>query len=70
MKVDMEEKLRAWLDSKGKTKSTKRIGGLASPCASKTPIPMTSVKKRNLFQNSGKAACATYGRSISKPKER
>ncbi|KAI3832770.1 hypothetical protein MKW98_002316 [Papaver atlanticum] len=70
VKVDMEEKLRAWLDSKGKTKSTKRIAGLASPCASKTPIPMSSVKKRNLFQNSGKAACATYGRSISKPKER
>ncbi|KAI3981301.1 hypothetical protein MKX01_004565 [Papaver californicum] len=70
VKVDMEEKLRAWLESKGKTKSTKRIAGLASPCASKTPIHMSSLKKRNLFQNSGKAACATYGRSVSKAKER
>ncbi|KAI3985154.1 hypothetical protein MKX01_027240 [Papaver californicum] len=70
VKVVMEEKLRAWLESKGKTKSTKRIAGLASPCASKTPIPMISLKKRNLFQNSGKTACATYGRSVSKAKER
>ncbi|KAI3927344.1 hypothetical protein MKX01_027575 [Papaver californicum] len=67
---DMEEKLRAWLESKGKTKSTKRIAGLASPCASKTPIHMSSLKKHNLFQNSGKTACATYGISVSKAKER
>ncbi|KAI3994699.1 hypothetical protein MKX01_002315 [Papaver californicum] len=65
VKVDMEEKLRAWLESKGKTKSTNRIAGLASPCASKTPIHMSSLKKQNLFQNSGKAACATYGRSLA-----
>ncbi|KAI3919612.1 hypothetical protein MKX01_018435 [Papaver californicum] len=67
---DIEEKLRAWLESKGKTKSTKRIAGLASPCASKTPIHMSSLKKQNLFQNSGKVACATYCRSVSKAKER
>ncbi|KAI3981214.1 hypothetical protein MKX01_041353 [Papaver californicum] len=70
VKVDMEEKLRAWLESKGKTKSIKRIVGFASPCGSKTPIHMSSLKKQNLFQNSGKAACATYGRSVSKAKER
>ncbi|KAI3965810.1 hypothetical protein MKX01_010767 [Papaver californicum] len=70
VKVDMEEKLRAWLESKGKTKSTKRTAGLASSCARKTPIHMSSLKKRNLFQNSGKTTCATYGRSVSKAKER
>ncbi|MCL7048526.1 hypothetical protein MKW94_012576 [Papaver nudicaule] len=70
VKVSMKEKLHAWLESKGKTQSTKRIAGLASPCASKTPIPMSSLKKQNLFQNSGKAACATYGISVSKAKER
>ncbi|CAK7333867.1 unnamed protein product [Dovyalis caffra] len=41
VKVDMEEKLRAWLESKGKTKTAQRIGAYGSP------FPASSIKKPN-----------------------
>lgn len=44
VKIDMEAKLRDWLESKGKTKSGKRMGAFGSPFFSKTP---TSSKKVN-----------------------
>ncbi|KAK9156658.1 hypothetical protein Scep_003232 [Stephania cephalantha] len=49
VKIDMEEKLLAWLESKGKTKSAHRVGTLGSPYPSKTPIS-TSTKKQNSYQ--------------------
>lgn len=45
VKVDMEEKLRAWLESKGKTKSIQRMNGLFSPNATKTPSTISHVKQ-------------------------
>ncbi|EES18348.1 hypothetical protein BDA96_09G172000 [Sorghum bicolor] len=45
VKVDMEAKLRAWLESKGKTKSIQRMDGLLSPIASKTPLSMSHMKQ-------------------------
>ncbi|CAN4116971.1 unnamed protein product [Withania somnifera] len=52
VKVDMEAKLRAWLESKGKTKSTQRIGAFDSPFTSKTPNSIT--RKIGLFGSSSK----------------
>ncbi|OVA05915.1 Kinesin [Macleaya cordata] len=69
VKIDMEAKLRAWLESKGKTKSAQRIGGFGSPL-SKTPIPMSSLKKQNLYQKSGKAKTAITDLGLSEAKER
>jgi kinesin family member 22 len=45
LKVDMEAKLRAWLESKGKTKSIQRMNGLFSPTASKTPSSISQMKQ-------------------------
>ncbi|CAA2974241.1 kinesin KIN-10B [Olea europaea subsp. europaea] len=50
VKVDMEAKLRAWLESKGKTKSAKiksaqRIVGLRSPFNGRTPSSVNSTMK-------------------------
>ncbi|GJM88790.1 hypothetical protein PR202_ga05355 [Eleusine coracana subsp. coracana] len=45
VKVDMEDKLRAWLESKGKTKSIQRTNGLFSPSARKTPSSMSHMKQ-------------------------
>ncbi|KAF6171889.1 hypothetical protein GIB67_011786 [Kingdonia uniflora] len=55
MKIDMEEKLRAWFESKGKTKSVKKSLGLTSPFLSKTPIVMSSLKKPKSCKTSSKA---------------
>ncbi|XWS55661.1 hypothetical protein CRYUN_Cryun09bG0020300 [Craigia yunnanensis] len=46
-KVDMEAKLQAWLESKGKTKSAQRMGPFASRFLSKTPSSISSVKNLN-----------------------
>jgi kinesin family member 22 len=45
VKVDMEAKLRAWLESKGKTKSIQRMNGIFSPTASKTPSSISQMKQ-------------------------
>ncbi|KAG9159188.1 hypothetical protein Leryth_018167 [Lithospermum erythrorhizon] len=45
VKVDMEAKLRAWLESKGKTKSSQKMVHFASPLISKTPRTSKSIKK-------------------------
>lgn len=48
-KVDMEAKLRAWLESKGKTKSAQRNGAYASPftlSSVKQPINKSTVKAK------------------------
>ncbi|TYI87548.1 hypothetical protein E1A91_D04G142400v1 [Gossypium mustelinum] len=44
-KVDMEAKLQAWLESKGKTKSAQRMGPFASRLVGKTPSSIRSMKK-------------------------
>ncbi|XP_009798701.1 kinesin-like protein KIN-10B [Nicotiana tabacum] len=54
VKVDMEAKLRAWLESKGKTKSAQRIGAFDSPFTIKTPNSICSTKKLSLFESSSK----------------
>ncbi|MCD7472698.1 hypothetical protein HAX54_014026 [Datura stramonium] len=54
VKVDMEAKLRAWLESKGKTKSTQRIAAFDSPFTSKTPNSICSSRKLGLFGSSSK----------------
>ncbi|KAK4801048.1 hypothetical protein SAY86_021535 [Trapa natans] len=45
LNVDMEEKLRAWLESRGKTKSACRLGALASPPPRRCPESAVSVKR-------------------------
>ncbi|KDO44142.1 hypothetical protein CISIN_1g005372mg [Citrus sinensis] len=45
VKIDMEAKLRAWLESKGKTKSAQRMAVRGTPIVSKTPTSVCSVKK-------------------------
>jgi len=45
VKVDMEAKLRAWLESKGKTKSIQRMDGLLSPIPIKTSFSMSHMKQ-------------------------
>lgn len=45
VKIDMEAKLRAWLESKGKTKSAQRMAVRGTPIVSKTPTSVCSIKK-------------------------
>nr|XP_043636874.1 kinesin-like protein KIN-10C [Erigeron canadensis] len=52
IQVDMEAKLRAWLESKGKTKSAKRKN--QSQTLTPTPRSVSSMKKYSTFQSSGK----------------
>ncbi|KOM38001.1 hypothetical protein LR48_Vigan03g138300 [Vigna angularis] len=52
VKVDMETKLRAWLESKGKTKSTQRLGPFNSPLLKKTPVSIITPAKRSITFNS------------------
>lgn len=56
VKVNMEEKLRAWLESKGKTKSAQKFGALNSPFMGKNS---TSVKKPGFNNSSVKAKVAS-----------
>ncbi|KAJ8636761.1 hypothetical protein MRB53_011028 [Persea americana] len=68
MKVDMEEKLRAWLESKGKTKSIQRIRTPCSPFLGRTPTPINSLKKPNSCQSSAKTT-AYHGVSNAKARK-
>ncbi|KAK7395292.1 hypothetical protein VNO78_15843 [Psophocarpus tetragonolobus] len=52
VKVDMHAKLRAWLESKGKTKSTQRLGPFNSPLQKKTPSSIVNPAKRSITFNS------------------
>lgn len=63
VKIDMEAKLRAWLESKGKTRSVQRMNGLGSPLISKTPNCTSSSKKQNAFWNSAKPKTVTSSSS-------
>jgi kinesin family protein 22 len=67
--MDMEAKLRAWLESKGKTKSAQRFGAFNSPFMGKTPSSVSSVKKPGIFRSTVKAK-ATPNRGASEAKER
>ncbi|XP_010111461.2 kinesin-like protein KIN-10B isoform X2 [Morus notabilis] len=55
VKVDMEAKLRAWLESKGKTKSAQRIGALNSSFVGKSSTTYSSIMKPNFNNSSVKA---------------
>ncbi|XP_074307065.1 kinesin-like protein KIN-10B isoform X2 [Silene latifolia] len=51
VRIDMEEKLKVWLESKGKTKGSRRIEAFGSPFFLKTPNHGSSMKK-NFVQSS------------------
>ncbi|OMO97193.1 hypothetical protein COLO4_14798 [Corchorus olitorius] len=57
-KVDMEAKLQAWLESKGKTKSAQRMGPFSSRVLCKTPSSVSTVKKLD-YKSSIKAKVIT-----------
>ncbi|KAG9454718.1 hypothetical protein H6P81_007622 [Aristolochia fimbriata] len=68
-KVDMEAKLRAWLESKGKTKSI-RQNGLCSPYQGRANTPKSSLKKPNLNSSSVKEKkIPKHGVSCSKERK-
>ncbi|KAG6580544.1 Kinesin-like protein KIN-10B, partial [Cucurbita argyrosperma subsp. sororia] len=69
-KVDMESKLRAWLESKGKTKSAQRIGGIGSPFSSKTPCSTASKVRKPLFNSSAKVKKTANQSDCKREKER
>ncbi|KAL6336740.1 hypothetical protein AAG906_036054 [Vitis piasezkii] len=66
VKVDMEAKLRAWLESKGKTKSAQRMGAFGSPLMSKAPSSLSSLKKPCPCHSSTKAKATNQGASNAK----
>ncbi|XP_077239056.1 ATP binding microtubule motor family protein [Tasmannia lanceolata] len=54
VKVDMEAKLHAWLESRGKTKSIQRDGAFCSPSVGKTLASVSTVMKPGSFRSSTK----------------
>ncbi|XP_073008511.1 kinesin-like protein KIN-10C isoform X2 [Typha latifolia] len=68
VKVDMEAKLRAWLESKGKAKSIQRMGGLFSPSQGKTPTSLSYSKQPGSVRSSAKTS--TMDQSVSKSKKK
>ncbi|XP_075638465.1 kinesin-like protein KIN-10B isoform X2 [Castanea sativa] len=69
IRIDMEAKLLAWLDSRGKTKSAQRIGPFNSPFTSKTLGSLSSIKKASVYPSSVKAK-GSSNQGASKAKER
>ncbi|KAF5179245.1 Kinesin-like protein kin-10b [Thalictrum thalictroides] len=66
VKIDMEAKLQAWLESKGKSKTTQRIGGVGSPLPSKTPLCTTrSIKKQSSCHASAKMKDSTFDQDLA-----
>ncbi|XP_020113685.1 kinesin-like protein KIN-10C [Ananas comosus] len=68
LKVDMEAKLRAWLESKGKTKSIQRMNGLFSPSQGKTPKSINYPKQHCSVRSSSKATANDQEVSRTKKK--
>ncbi|URE11107.1 KISc [Musa troglodytarum] len=64
LKVDMEAKLRAWLDSKGKTKSVQRMLGPCRTFVSKTPSFTIHSKKEGSICSTAKDVSKTKGRRL------
>lgn len=64
VKVDMEAKLRAWLDSKGKTKSVQRMLGPCRTFVSKPPSSTIHSKKEGSICSSAKDVSKTKGRLV------
>ncbi|RVW63664.1 Kinesin-like protein KIN-10B [Vitis vinifera] len=69
VKVDMEAKLRACLESKGKTKSAQRMRAFGSPLMRKAPSSLSSLKKPCPCHSSTKAKAIT-NQGASNAKER
>ncbi|XP_050285050.1 kinesin-like protein KIN-10B [Quercus robur] len=69
VRMDMEAKLLAWLDTRGKTKSAQRIGPFNSPFTRKTLGSLSSVKKASVYPSSVTAKGSTK-QGASKAKER
>ncbi|KAI9115964.1 hypothetical protein K1719_012894 [Acacia pycnantha] len=70
VKVDMEAKLKAWLESKGKTKSSQRLNALNSPCLRKTPKSINSAKRSVTFESSVKEGGNAMNQDAERTKER
>ncbi|TXG58612.1 hypothetical protein EZV62_016441 [Acer yangbiense] len=69
VKIDMEAKLQAWLESKGKTKSARRMAApFSSPIVGKTPTSVSSLKKTNYRSSTNLKNSTNQG--VSKTKER
>lgn len=64
----MEAKLRAWLESKGKTKSSQRMAAFGSPFQGKAPT--SSVKKTINYSSAKVRASTNQGTSIAKDRYR
>lgn len=69
VKVDMEAKLRYWLESKGRSKSGQKIGAFGSPFISRTPSSASCIKKPHMSQSSAKPKAVNNPRA-SNLKER
>ncbi|XP_048439611.1 kinesin-like protein KIN-10B isoform X1 [Pyrus x bretschneideri] len=75
VKVDMEAKLCTWLESRGKTRSARRIEAFNSPLLGKTPSSsIANVKKPNINLssmkskvNTNRSACSVKERTIKRP---
>ncbi|XP_054791731.1 kinesin-like protein KIN-10B [Prosopis cineraria] len=70
VRVDMEAKLRAWLESKGKTKSSQRLAAFNSPCLRKTPKSINSAKRSVTFVSSVKGGGTVISQNAERTKER
>ncbi|XP_054784183.1 LOW QUALITY PROTEIN: kinesin-like protein KIN-10B [Prosopis cineraria] len=70
VRVDMEAKLRAWLESKGKTKSSQRLAAFNSPCLRKTPKSINSAKRSVTFVSSVKGGGIVISQNAERTKER
>ncbi|GAU21849.1 hypothetical protein TSUD_176950 [Trifolium subterraneum] len=72
VKVDMEAKLRAWLESKGKTNgSQQRLGPFNSPLMKKTPGSIITSAKRSVnFNTSVKEARTSTNKDAKQTTER